>query len=294
MSQLITIDPEKCVRCSLCSRVCPMQIKTFEEALNSKTGQLKNTDCIKCEICVKNCPVNALSLRKISKKEIPRLNPETNIVEIISINNLSRNVKEFEIKFDKDMEFIPGDYILIKVGDCELNVLRAYSIARIINKRQISIAVKLVEGGIATKELFKLKKGETLEVKGPIKGKLRLDSKEDLFIFVGIGVGITPFVSLVKEAIKLKKKVILFHGARYKKDLIYNDLFKKVKNKNFKYIDSITKEDFGRVGRIQKFIEIEKLNPKSVAYLCGHKKGLQDIKKILNKNKITKIFEESF
>ena len=46
-------DPDKCVRCGLCARLCPMG--SIDPAdVSSVTGK-----CIKCCACVKNCPTGA-------------------------------------------------------------------------------------------------------------------------------------------------------------------------------------------------------------------------------------------
>jgi polyferredoxin len=53
-----------CKDCTLCAKVCPMQLKPYE----SKAGDMTDGDCIKCSSCVAACPVNALGFEeKINK-----------------------------------------------------------------------------------------------------------------------------------------------------------------------------------------------------------------------------------
>ncbi|UCD34832.1 MAG: 4Fe-4S binding protein [Nitrospiraceae bacterium] len=55
---------EQCRDCSLCAKVCPMQLSPGE----MKGGLMTDGDCIKCSSCVAACPVKALNFRKEIKK----------------------------------------------------------------------------------------------------------------------------------------------------------------------------------------------------------------------------------
>ena len=53
----IQVDIEKCVKCRLCVKKCPMR------AMSLKNGSIKNdvSLCIKCGVCQYNCPVKAIT-----------------------------------------------------------------------------------------------------------------------------------------------------------------------------------------------------------------------------------------
>ena len=53
----IQVNREKCVKCSLCVKNCPMR------AMSLKNGSIKNdvSLCIKCGVCQHNCPVKAIT-----------------------------------------------------------------------------------------------------------------------------------------------------------------------------------------------------------------------------------------
>lgn len=52
----IRCNPDKCISCGKCKRVCPMQVNVTDPSRK----RLNGTECILCMECVKNCPKQAL------------------------------------------------------------------------------------------------------------------------------------------------------------------------------------------------------------------------------------------
>ncbi len=44
----VSIDTEKCMKCALCARVCPMQLSPYTDY--DDKCQLRSDDCIRCGI----------------------------------------------------------------------------------------------------------------------------------------------------------------------------------------------------------------------------------------------------
>jgi polyferredoxin len=44
--------PDKCVRCGVCEKACPMNVEVANQARSRRNG----TECILCHECVKVCP----------------------------------------------------------------------------------------------------------------------------------------------------------------------------------------------------------------------------------------------
>lgn len=56
----ITSQPDQCISCSKCNKVCPMSIDVMNEL---KKGSIQTYDCINCSECEQVCPKQVLSLR---------------------------------------------------------------------------------------------------------------------------------------------------------------------------------------------------------------------------------------
>ncbi|HWQ79350.1 MAG TPA: 4Fe-4S dicluster domain-containing protein [Anaerovoracaceae bacterium] len=55
----IKIDPEKCIDCGRCEKVCPMDVKLLEYKGNNQ--RVLSTECIWCSTCTYECPKNAIT-----------------------------------------------------------------------------------------------------------------------------------------------------------------------------------------------------------------------------------------
>ncbi len=288
----VTLDYDECVKCGLCSRVCPMQLSPFVEADNEHF-QVMNKDCIKCGICVDNCPLEALCFKPAKTTKQVRTKRKVHKAKVKKVKKLTDNIIELTFETDSEIAFSPGQFILLRV-DMQKKLFRAYSIVS-AQGNELTIAVKHVKDGLASDFLFSLKKGDNVHLEGPA-GRFTL-GKNDSLLFIGVGIDITPFVSLVKQALSEGKKVTLLHGARYKKDLIYEEYFRGMGEKNFTYLPTLTchagEKECG-IGRITKHLRELEIDKKTQVYLCGMRDMVDDAKKILDQKGITSIYSESF
>lgn len=63
----VRVDHDKCIRCGLCNKACPMNV----EVMDAKGGRVTDLECINCNMCVNACPKKgALSTGFTRKKAI--------------------------------------------------------------------------------------------------------------------------------------------------------------------------------------------------------------------------------
>ena len=55
-----SIDPNKCRKCSMCSRACPME--TIHGEPGKTVFEIDQSRCIKCGMCLASCKFDAISI----------------------------------------------------------------------------------------------------------------------------------------------------------------------------------------------------------------------------------------
>ncbi len=60
--RLKTAQPEKCIRCKCCSKVCPMYLEPYPDIFS--TRDFDHASCIRCGTCAQSCPSGVLKMQK--------------------------------------------------------------------------------------------------------------------------------------------------------------------------------------------------------------------------------------
>jgi len=261
-----------------------MQLNPYLEFDNN--NQFNNEKCIRCSTCVVHCPAKILSLS--SEKESCKIIDETNIesckdrknikAKIINIKELNDSIIEYTFKFisPEKVSYKAGQFILINIQDSPY-MNRAYSISSFNeDDSMLSITVKNMEDGYGTQLMYKnFKIGDYVELQGPMGDELVVDKTSEQILLLATGIGITPFLPIVKDIMNNPenvKNVKLIYGASYEKDFIYDDEFIKLSqgNEMFEYIkvasrDKNFKGPHGRITDIVRGIDISDYK----IYICG-------------------------
>lgn len=307
----VTIENlDKCHACGKCSRVCPFQLTPYLEF--GENNQFNDINCIKCATCVENCPANILSLRtedeaielkeKVSTKGYE--NRQKIKAKISDIKDLGKDIKEYTFSFvsPKKVDYRAGQFILIKIQD-KPKAFRAYSISSFNeDSTKLSVIIKKVEKGYGTNIIFNdFKIGDIVELEGPMGDELVIDDSAEKILFIGNGIGITPFIGLSKEALMKNpsiKDVKLLDGQRYEDEFLYKSYFESLdeKEKKFQYIPVVSRDKTSsiRKGYVTHVLEDMDLEGYKV-YICGSKNMIVDSYNILLDRGVKKedIFYES-
>ncbi len=104
----------------------------------------------------------------------------------------------------------PGQFVMVRCG-AEMILPRPISIHS-AGDNQISLLVGVVGKGTAW--LARRKKGDTLDIFGPLGNGYKIDAKADNILLVAGGLGIAPLRFLAETAAAMGKQVTILNGAR--------------------------------------------------------------------------------
>jgi nitric oxide dioxygenase len=112
------------------------------------------------------------------------------------------------------MDFQPGQYIGLRLVLDGQEIRRNYSLSAAPNGRTYRISVKRETGGLASKHLHdRVRAGDTVELYPPA-GAFTLTHSERPLVLISGGVGITPTLPMLEEALKTSRPVHFIHCAR--------------------------------------------------------------------------------
>lgn len=200
----------------------------------------------------------------------------TATIEDIKVHNPT--VKSFFIRYDEDLPYQSGQFVIIDFG--QLNhpySTRSYSIADIHQGNLIELCVVLKLGGAATPILFDQKIGETLKVSNP-QGRFVLPEliEDKTYGFICTGTGVAPFRAMIKDLLLLRNctsPIYLFFGCRTEEDILYRSEFEALAKEfsNFKYIPVLSRQYWnGASGYVHEHYKpIFENKPNAIIYLCG-------------------------
>jgi formate hydrogenlyase subunit 6/NADH:ubiquinone oxidoreductase subunit I len=84
------LDPEKCILCGRCGKVCPAGAITLSTTSTTKSVRIFVGHCIFCSECSMICPVSAITMTKIWDTAVTnRLSMDT-----MNTREIKRKVKE--------------------------------------------------------------------------------------------------------------------------------------------------------------------------------------------------------
>jgi dihydroorotate dehydrogenase electron transfer subunit len=104
----------------------------------------------------------------------------------------------------------PGQFVMLACGD-DAFLPRPFSIHR-VDGGQLALLFKVV--GKGTRWLAQRKKGEALDIFGPLGNGFTINPDSNNLLLVAGGIGIAPLCFLAEDALKENKKVTLIQGAR--------------------------------------------------------------------------------
>ncbi len=154
----------------------------------------------------------------------------SNRARVVGVRPVAAGVFEYRLQLLEPprLSFRAGQYLSL---DCGLDTTglpqrRAYSIAsRPSDEGHVVICVKLIEGGLASQLLGRLRPGDEIDFTGPT-GFFVLDDRHVGDVVFGVtGTGIAPVVPMLHDLLPRDEagRVLLFWGLRHAADVFYRE-----------------------------------------------------------------------
>jgi len=239
----------------------------------------------------------------------------------LKVSDLIRETKDtvsisFEITNDlKDIfNYKAGQYITIKVPVNGEENRRAYSISSSPHDNILTISVKKVDDGKVSNYInSELKVGDLIELMPPL-GNFVVDcdiNKQNNYVLIGGGSGITPLMSIIKTVLNQepKSKLSLVYQNRDEETIIFKNELEKLQSNYPERLSIIhflskPKTDYtlniGRIDSIKLLNLIKEITGDNLFrtefYICGPQ-GLMNESELALKNLLIashKIHKESF
>ena len=131
----------------------------------------------------------------------------------------------------------------------------------------------------------RLRLGEEMIVKGPF-GRFVLAEHDREPVFIALGTGITPIISMVRKLLggNAKKQITLFYSIKSTNLYFFRNELEEYSGKfrNFELVTTVTRDYSGwegRKGRLQEHLQKHDFGSKQKKffYICGSPKGVIEI-----------------
>lgn len=197
-------------------------------------------------------------------------------LKIKRIKNECKDIKTFYIRDKEFSKAKAGNYLLVLVPNKEEIPLSISDVYR----EEFAITVKKV--GETTEEMFNLKKGDFLLIRGTFGNSFKIRGKR--ILIVAGGIGIAPLNFLARKLKEKGKEIYAIIGAKTKEEITLLQLKKYCKEV------LITTDDgsYGKKGFATDFLEY--FGKVDMVYSCGPEKMMKKVLEFSLKNKINAEF----
>ena len=178
--------------------------------------------------------------------------------KVLEVQHYSDRLFSFKTTRDSSFRFKNGEFVMIGL-DAD-PPYRAYSVVSTNYDDHLEFLSIKVPDGPLTSRLQHIQPGDEVLMKPKCTGSLVIDylKPTENLVMLSTGTGIAPFMSIARDYLTYEqyKNVYLFHTVREKAELSYRpELALLETDLPFRYIESVTREDYPRKGRFWDHIE---------------------------------------
>ncbi|MEO8807930.1 MAG: 2Fe-2S iron-sulfur cluster-binding protein [Burkholderiaceae bacterium] len=138
---------------------------------------------------------------------------------VISIEDMTHDIKRLRLKPAKPVEFSPGQYVQLQFTP---EHARPYSMAGLDGDGNFEFHVRLVPDGRVTGYIARdLKPGDAVRVSGPLGSAYLRRKHEGPMLCVAGGTGLAPILSILRGAVSegMRNPIHLYFGVRSPRDV---------------------------------------------------------------------------
>lgn len=143
--------------------------------------------------------------------------------ELVVVEELAPEIRRFTFRTEVEADFLPGQYAILHLAP---GLRRAYSMCNLPGARTLQFISKRYPGGAGSNALAALAPGDRLALEAPF-GTCTLTPRPGRKVFVAGGTGISPILSLIRQAardeVDFGAPVDVIYCARRGEDLAAGD-----------------------------------------------------------------------
>lgn len=200
---------------------------------------------------------------------------QSSTARVQSATALSATSFELKVELEKGIDFLPGQYVNIRVPDSNEQV-RAYSFTSLPGSNEAGFLIRNVKDGLMSSWLQdKAAAGVELQLTGPL-GVFYLRKVERPVLMLAGGTGLAPFLSMLATLRQngCSQPVHLIYGVTQDADLVcieqLETFAKEIDGFTFKTVVADTGSEHPRKGYVTQHMEDAPLSSGDVdIYLCG-------------------------
>ena len=147
------------------------------------------------------------------------------------VKMLNSDVVEITLKPENTrLNFKSGQFVFIQIfGDNFSKEKHPFTISSSPKEENLRFSIKML--GDYTSHLKNINEKTLVKIEGPY-GRFFSETNKDE-IWIAGGIGITPFISKIRNKISESKKIDLFYSVKEEKEILFSDEIKKYQDKNF-------------------------------------------------------------
>ena len=209
--------------------------------------------------------------------------PTPTMVKVIKTVDEAPGIKSVYVSYDKNLiQFKAGQsFLLYPAYSSEPTLYHPFSNASSPTEDFLLFTTRIREESRFKQMMNKLQAGDDVGIVGPGPPKFVLpeDTSKEI-VFLGGGIGITPFRSMAKFATDSNSqyRIILLYSSKTLNEIVYRNLWEELEktNSNLKVVHTISRPEEskgwdGKTGRIDAGLIRETVTDmnNSIFYICG-------------------------